>query len=42
MKRREDIMTSLNFIVSIVGLGGIKAYVEFLDMHPIVDTTVQH
>ena len=22
--------------------GGIRAYVEFLDMHPIVDTTVQH
>ena len=42
MKRREDITTSLNFIVSIVGLGGIRAYVEFLDMHPIVDTTVQH
>jgi len=35
-------MTSLYFIVSMVGLGGVRAYVEFLDMHPIVDTTVQH
>ena len=26
-------MTSLYFIVSIVGPGGIRAYVEFLDMH---------
>ena len=26
-------MTSLYFIVSIFGLGGIRAYVEFLDMH---------
>ena len=26
-------MTSLYFIVSIVGLGGIRAYMEFLNMY---------